>query len=78
MALSCLKSNKLNLHCIKRILNYPLPPGITNYGIAEVMYGHAPSGQGRNEEIEYPDFEEAVRLMNARKKYVTYMFSAKS
>ena len=31
------------------------------------MYGHVPGSQGRNEEIEYPDFEEAVRLMNTRK-----------
>ena len=38
-------------------LSYPLPPGITNYGIAELVYGSVPGSGGRNENIEYPDYE---------------------
>ena len=34
-------------------LSYPLPPGITNYGIAELVYGSVPGSGGRNENIEY-------------------------
>lgn len=48
-------------------LSYPLPPGITNYGIAELVYGSIPGSPGRNESIEYPDYEEAARLMATRK-----------
>ena len=33
-------------------LSYPLPPGITNYGIAELVYGSVPGSGGRNENIE--------------------------
>ena len=31
--------------------SYPLPPGITNYGIAEIVYGSIPGSGGRNENI---------------------------
>ena len=48
-------------------LSYPLSPGITNYGIAELVYGSIPGSPGRNESIEYPDYEEAARLMATRK-----------
>ncbi len=34
-------------------LSYPLLPGITNYGIAELVYGSVPGSGGRNENIEY-------------------------
>ena len=34
-------------------LSYPLPPGITNYGIAELVYGSVPGSGDRNENIEY-------------------------
>ena len=34
-------------------LSYPLPPGITNYAIAELVYGSVPGSGGRNENIEY-------------------------
>ena len=46
---------------------YPLPPGITNYGIAELVYGSVPGSGGRNENIEYPDYEADARLMATRK-----------
>ena len=54
-------------------LQYPLPPGITNYGIATHVYGSEPGGGGRNESIELPDYEEAARLMATRKN-MTLMF----
>lgn len=49
-------------------LSYPLPPGITNYGIAELVYGSVPGSGGRNENIEYPDYEADAKLMATRKK----------
>ncbi len=48
-------------------LQFPLPTGITNYGIAQAVYGGLPGNTGRNEEIELPDYEEAARLMTTRK-----------
>ena len=48
-------------------ISYPLPPGITNYGIAELVYGSVPRSGGRNESIEYPDYESDARLMATRK-----------
>ena len=54
-------------------LNYPLPAGITNYGIALKVYGSVPGSGGRNENIELPDYEEAARLMATRKN-MTLMF----
>ena len=54
-------------------LNYPLPAGITNYGIALKVYGSVPGSGGRNENIELPDYEEAAKLMATRKN-MTLMF----
>ena len=54
-------------------LQYPLPAGITNYGIAVKVYGSAPGSGGRNENIELPDYEEAANLMATRKN-MTLMF----
>ena len=34
-------------------LSYPLPPGITNYGIDGLVYGSVPGSGGCNENIEY-------------------------
>ena len=48
-------------------LSYPLPPGITNYGIAELVYGSVPGSGGRNESREYPDYEADAKLMATRK-----------
>lgn len=48
-------------------LSYPLPPGITNYGIAELVYGFVSESGGRNENIEYPDYEADAKLMATRK-----------
>ncbi len=54
-------------------LQYPLPTGITNYGIALKVYGAVPGTGGRNENIELPDYEEAAKLMATRKN-MTLMF----
>ena len=54
-------------------LQYPLPTGITNYGIAMKVYGSVPGSGGRNENIELPDYEEAAKLMATRKN-MTLMF----
>ena len=54
-------------------LQYPLPSGITNYGIAMIVYGSVPGAGGRNENIELPDYEEAAKLMATRKN-MTLMF----
>jgi len=48
-------------------LSYPLPDGITNYGIHELVYGHAPGTNTRNAEYELPDYEWVFRQMNERK-----------
>ena len=50
-----------------QILSYPLPAGITNYGIALKVYGAVPGSGGRNENIELPDYEDAAKLMATRK-----------
>jgi transposase len=47
-------------------LQYPLPSGITNYGIAERVYGSVPGSGGRNEDIELPDYENIATLMSTR------------
>ena len=54
-------------------LQYPLPTGITNYGIAMKVYGSVPGSGGRNENIKLPDYEEAAKLMATRKN-MTLMF----
>ena len=54
-------------------LSYPLPAGITNYGIALKVYGAVPGSGGRNENIELPDYEDAAKLMATRKN-MTLMF----
>ena len=49
-------------------LSYPLPAGITNYGIAELVYGRNPEGvDGRDLSFELPDFSEVEKQMNSRK-----------
>ena len=47
-------------------LDYPLPPGITNEGIAMKVYGKAPGDTGRNESYEYPNYPAVLKLMNER------------
>lgn len=48
-------------------LSYPLPEGITNYAISELVYGHAPGTNNRSSEYEQPDFEKVFRQMHERK-----------
>ena len=47
-------------------LNYPLPQGITNYGIAAEVYGQNPAIIGRDLSYELPDYESVAREMSSR------------
>ena len=50
-------------------IGYPLPEGITNYGIAELVYGSADGAHGvvRNPSFEYPDYASVHTAMTTRK-----------
>ena len=48
-------------------ISFPLPEGITNYGIHELVYGHAPGSNNRSDEYAKPDYAEVFRQMDERK-----------
>ena len=48
-------------------LDYPLPFGITNEGIALKVYGEQSVNGGRDESYEYPDYPQVLKLMKERK-----------
>ncbi|MBR6266848.1 MAG: IS21 family transposase [Selenomonadaceae bacterium] len=48
-------------------ISYPLPEGITNYGIAALVYGIRSAAAPRDISIEMPDFEDIDRLLHNRK-----------
>ena len=48
-------------------LDYPLPEGITNYGIAEIVYGRATGSGSRDLSYELPDFADVHKQINNRK-----------
>ncbi len=48
-------------------ISYPLPVGITNYGIAKLVYGNLPDNNGRNPGIMYPDYEDVHKQLSSRK-----------
>ena len=48
-------------------LSYPLPHGITNYGIAEAVYGKNPALAGRDLSYEFPDYAAVSKAMSSRK-----------
>jgi len=48
-------------------LQYPLPQGITNYGIAELVYQKGKSDNTRDLSFELPDYEEVDKQLNSRK-----------
>ena len=48
-------------------LQYPLPVGITNYAIYELVYGKAPGNNIHNPNIVYPDYHEVADKMQSRK-----------
>lgn len=50
-----------------KTLSFPLPDGITNYAIANHVYGSALSPHKRDEEFELPDFEDIHKQMRTRK-----------
>ena len=47
-------------------IGFPLPSGITNYGIHELVYGHAPGSNTRNTQYVQPDFAWVFQQMNER------------
>lgn len=49
------------------MLDYPLPEGITNYGIAEAVYGKKPALTGRDLSYEPPDYAAVEKEMSSRK-----------
>ena len=50
-----------------KTLSYPLPQGITNYGIAAEVYGKNPAVIGRDLSYEFPDYESVAKAMSSRK-----------
>lgn len=50
-----------------KTLGYPLPEGITNYGIATAVYGKLPSAAGRDLSYEMPDYEAVAKDLSSRK-----------
>ena len=56
-------------------LSFPLPEGITNYGIFQRVYGHDPGSNSRNSDYVKPDFEFIHRQMTERKNMtLTYLW----
>jgi len=49
-----------------KALSYPLPPGITNYGIAAAVYGADTTVTGRDLTYELPDYEAVAKAMASR------------
>ena len=49
------------------VLSYPLPEGITNYGIAELVYGKRSVVRSRDFSYEMPDYEAVEKEMSSRK-----------
>ena len=50
-----------------KTLSYPLPEGITNYGIASAVYGSHTTVSGRDLTYELPDYEAVAKDMSSRK-----------
>ena len=50
-----------------KTLSYPLPEGITNYGIAAAVYGQKAATVGRDLSYEMPDYEAVAKDMSSRK-----------
>lgn len=48
-------------------LSFPLPEGITNYGIAHAVYGKAVSTEGRDLSYEMPDYESVEKEISCCK-----------
>lgn len=68
--LGCSKSGVNDfLNAFKRCeaLSFPLPEGITNYGIAELVYGKAPIAGNRDESFELPDYSSVHSQLTTRK-----------
>lgn len=51
------------------ILSFPLPEGITNYGIAELVYCSLPGARKQSFSYEFPDLQEGARTNLCRNRY---------
>lgn len=60
-------NNFLNAFKECETLKYPLPEGITNYGIAAAVYGSGTTVSGRDLSYELPDYEAVYKDMTSRK-----------
>ncbi len=49
-----------------KALGFPLPQGITNYGIADAVYGTDNTVSGRNLSYELPEYESIAKAMSSR------------
>lgn len=59
-----------------QLLSFPLPEGITNYGIAELVYGKTMAGGMRDESFELPDYEKVHTQLTTRKNMtLTYQWN---
>lgn len=47
-------------------LHYPLPPGITNYGISAAVYGAIAETRGKDFSYEMPDYEAVEKDLASR------------
>ena len=57
-------------------LSFPLPEGITNYAIANHVYGDSKPSHTRDEEFAAPDFESVHKQMQTRKNMtLTYLWN---
>lgn len=57
-------------------LRFPLPEGITNYSIANHVYGEPQSSHTRDEEFASPNFEDIHKQMQTRKNMtLTYLWN---
>ena len=50
-----------------KALSFPLPEGITNYGIADLVYGKNQTNNGRDESYSLPDYSKINNQMRTRK-----------
>ena len=56
-------------------IRFPLPPGITNAGIHEAVYGRAKGSGGRDPSFEYPDFEAVHEGMKRNNMTLLYQWN---
>ena len=59
-----------------KALSFPLPEGITNYAIANYVYGPSQAIESQEEKYAAPDFESVYKQMQSRKNMtLTYLWN---